>query len=209
MRKLKLTEYILIINFVVYIILSILCFNPLIISNDVLIWVAQSNYMIYYHFLYYEFFTAIFVHLNLAHILSNSLFLLIFGYRCEELFSKRDYSIIYIVSGLIGNILSLFLGLYSISGGSSGAILGIFSAILYALSVKEKRAFKSFIFIGLLFLIFIGAQYGVNPISHWTGFIVGLILGRYLFKKSETNRNKKIISKNESKYKKKIIFKNK
>jgi len=134
---------------------------------------------------------------------------LIFGYRCEELFSKRDYSIIYIVSGLIGNILSLFLGLYSISGGSSGAILGIFSAILYALSVKEKRAFKSFIFIGLLFLIFIGAQYGVNPISHWTGFIVGLILGRYLFKKSETNRNKKIISKNESKYKKKIIFKNK
>ena len=195
MRKLRLTEIILIINFIIYIIMAILSLNPIIISTDILIWIAQSNYMIIYHFLYYQFLTAMFVHLNLAHILSNSLFLLIFGYRCEDLFSNRDYLIIYLVSGLAGNLLSLLLGPYSISGGSSGAILGIFSAILYAISVKEKKSFKTFLLVGIIFLIFIGAQYGVNPISHWIGFIVGIILGRYLYRKANKIQKRKSLMK--------------
>lgn len=203
MRRLKITELLLIINVLIYIISAILSFNAFAISNTVLIWIAQSNYMILYNYLYYEFLSAIFVHLNLAHILSNSLFLLIFGYRCEELFSTRDFILIYLISGLIGNFLSLLLGIYSISGGSSGAILGIFAATLYAISKEEKRAFKTYLLIGIIFLLFIGAQYGVNPISHWAGFLVGILLGRYLFNKSKSNKEKKSISKDK---KKKILI---
>jgi rhomboid protease GluP len=203
LRKLKITEILLIINVAIYIVSAILSFNAFAISNTVLIRIAQSNYMIIYNFLYYEFLTAIFVHLNLAHILSNSLFLLIFGYRCEELFSTRDFLIIYLISGLIGNFLSLLLGINSISGGSSGAILGIFAANLYAISQEEKKAFKTYLLIGVIFLLFIGAQYGVNPISHWSGFLVGIVLGRYLSIKSKSKREKKSISKDR---KKKILI---
>ncbi|MBD3227454.1 MAG: rhomboid family intramembrane serine protease [Candidatus Lokiarchaeota archaeon] len=190
MRKLKITEIILIINSIVYVILSIIGFNFIIISDSVLIWIAQYNYMIIFYFLYYQFFTALFVHLNLAHILSNGIFLLLFGYRCEDLYSTRDFILIYLVSGLVGNFLSLFLGVNVISGGSSGSILGIFSATLYAISKKEKKSLKIYIFIGIFFLLFMGAQYGVNPISHWIGFIVGFFLGRYLFNKSLERKEK-------------------
>ncbi|MHA1269204.1 MAG: rhomboid family intramembrane serine protease [Candidatus Helarchaeota archaeon] len=185
MRKLKLTEYLILINTIIYIILAILSLNPLIISTTFLIWTAQYNYFIYFYFLYYEFFTAIFIHFNLAHLFGNLLFLLIFGYRFEDFFSNREYIIVYLSSGISGNIFSLFLGIFSLSGGSSGAILGIFSATLYAISVREKRSFKSLLFIGIIFMIILGAQYGVNPISHWIGFIVGLFLGRYFIKKSK------------------------
>lgn len=190
MRKLKITEIIVIGNFIIYVILSILSLNFLVISDSILIWIAQSNYMIVFYSLYYEFFTALFVHLNLAHILSNCLFLLLFGYRCQELYSTRDFALIYIGSGLAGNFLSLFLGLNVISGGASGSILGIFAATLYAISKKEKKSLKIYIFIGIFFLLFMGAQYGVNPISHWIGFIIGFFLGRYLFNKSIHKKEK-------------------
>ncbi len=204
MRKLKITEIILIINIVVYIILAVLSLNPIVISNNILIWVAEYNYLVLFYFFYYQIVSAIFVHLNLAHLLSNSLFLLIFGYRCEDFYSTFKYLNIYLISGIVGNLLSLLFGPNFLSGGSSGAIFGIFSATLYALSSKEKESFKAYLLIGILFLIFSGAQYGVNPISHWSGFITGLLLGKYLLQNSAHDNNPK---NSQKKHKKKILLK--
>ena len=48
MRKLRLTEILVIINVIIYVILAILSLNGLIISDDVLIWTAQFNYFVVY-----------------------------------------------------------------------------------------------------------------------------------------------------------------
>ncbi|MHA1250858.1 MAG: rhomboid family intramembrane serine protease [Candidatus Helarchaeota archaeon] len=180
----------MIINIVVYIILAVLSLNPIVISNNILIWVAEYNYLVLFYFFYYQIVSAIFVHLNLAHLLSNSLFLLIFGYRCEDFYSTFKYLNIYLISGIVGNLLSLLFGPNFLSGGSSGAIFGIFSA--------------AYLLIGILFLIFSGAQYGVNPISHWSGFITGLLLGKYLLQNSAHDNNPK---NSQKKHKKKILLK--
>jgi drug/metabolite transporter (DMT)-like permease len=45
--------------------------------------------------------------------------LLIFGLRAEQLFRTREYLLIYVVSGLTGNLLTLLFGPEMISAGAS------------------------------------------------------------------------------------------
>ncbi len=59
---------------------------------------------------YYQLFTSMFVHANIAHLAGNMLFLFIFGFRAEEMFSLPEYLGIYFLGGLAGNTLSLVLG---------------------------------------------------------------------------------------------------
>src|SRR3972149_4661780 len=57
---------------------------------------------------YYQLLSSMFVHANIAHIAGNMIFLLVFGFRAEEMFSLPEYLLIYLLGGLTGNILSLF-----------------------------------------------------------------------------------------------------
>jgi len=51
---------------------------------------------------WWQLFTAMFAHVDLLHLLSNMLFLLVFGIRGEELFSEKEFFLIYFAGGLSG-----------------------------------------------------------------------------------------------------------
>jgi len=192
-RKLSITEWLVLINIIIYIILSIIGLSALTLNPDVLVFFAQYNKFIFERGYIWELITALFVHFHLGHLLGNLIFLLLFGYRSEDFYDWKKYLIIFLISGLIGNLLGLFLGPEFLSAGASGAIFGLFGSLIYPLKRESSRSLKGMIFIGVIFLIFSGMNYNVDSISHWVGFIVGLFLGKYF---SKTARKKeKIIPK--------------
>lgn len=129
---------------------------------------------------FYRLFTAIWIHKDIVHLISNLLFLFIFSVRLEEL--KQGYIVIltFIVSGIIGNIATFAFLLLQIninSLGASGAIFGLLGALVYLLRGKSKHERrKMYYFIFIFLTITIGQD--TNVISHFFGFLGGFLLMR-------------------------------
>ena len=80
----------------------------------------------------YRLITSIFLHGGLIHLACNMYSLYVIGPQLESFFGKIKYTIIFIGSGIIGNLLSMaFLQNSFVSVGASGAIFGLLGAILY------------------------------------------------------------------------------
>ena len=77
----------------------------------------------------YRLFTAMFLHGSLGHVFFNVYALLIFGRSLEPVFGRIRLLLIYLLGGLTGSALSLWLGgLDGASVGASGAVFAIFAA---------------------------------------------------------------------------------
>ncbi len=129
---------------------------------------------------WYRLITAFWIHGNLVHLASNLLFLLIFSTRLEDLEKGYLVFLVFLGSGLIGNLATLgfiLLGVDFISLGASGAVFGLLGAVLFVLKGKSKRERRSMAyFIFIFFVITIGQD--TNFISH----LFGLIGGYYVMK---------------------------
>ena len=79
---------------------------------------------------YYRLITSAFLHIGLLHLLVNSYSLYVIGPQIESFFGKTKYIIIYLVSAIFGNLLSM-LFTDGISAGASGAIFGLLGSMLY------------------------------------------------------------------------------
>lgn len=82
-----------------------------------------------------ELFTSMFLHFGIDHLASNMIVLIAVGLPLEKLIGPVRFGIIYLVSGLAGNVLSMALelrtGLFAVSAGASGAVLGLMGAVIY------------------------------------------------------------------------------
>ncbi|MFX0050573.1 MAG: rhomboid family intramembrane serine protease [Candidatus Hodarchaeota archaeon] len=127
----------------------------------------------------YRFFSSIFIHANVVHLASNILFLIIFGFRLEELKSSTMVILVFIVSGLIANLASLiwfFIAFPINSVGASGAVFGLLGAVYFIVRGKTKHERrKALYFLVIFFLITIGQD--INFIAHLFGLIGGISLG--------------------------------
>jgi rhomboid protease GluP len=141
---------------------------------------GQVNEFVIYYGQYYQLFTSMFVHANIAHLAGNMLFLLIFGLRGEEMFSLPEYLSIYFLGGLTGNLLSLLLLPLDLpSVGASGAIFAMFGAC----TIYARRAVRQSIIGALIyafFLLFLSSGLGVNNFAHIGGLVTGLLIGYVL-----------------------------
>lgn len=81
---------------------------------------------------YYRLITAAFTHYELFHIIFNMYALYIIGSQIESFIGKRKYIIVYLFSALTSSLLSMaFLDSNTYSLGASGAIFGLFGALIY------------------------------------------------------------------------------
>jgi len=170
------TCIIIALNIIVYCYTSWLSGNLIQISDYVLFHYGQVNYFVIYYGWYWQLFTAMFVHVNIMHLLGNMLFLLIFGLRAEDLFAIHEYLLIYFLSGLAGNLLTLLLGFDMVSAGASGAIFGMFGAC----TIYVRRAIGQSIIGALMYAVFllvISSGPTVNNLAHLGGLAVGLLIG--------------------------------
>ena len=94
---------------------------------------------IYKNYKIWRYFSAIFVHLSLLHILMNSLTTVIFGSLIESIIGFEIFAIIYLGSGIGGTYMSsAMMDRFSSSVGASGAIMGIIVSLIGILVVNWK-----------------------------------------------------------------------
>ncbi len=120
--------------------------------------------------------TAMFVHGDVIHWLSNMLFLLIYGLRLEELKGSRWVVFIFLLSGFTGNVISLIIMKPEIiSLGASGGVFGILGALLVTLRRLYPSQARAMIFLAIIFFI-LTISVGTNIFSHFGGLASGSLL---------------------------------
>jgi rhomboid protease GluP len=128
--------------------------------------------------------SAIFLHFGAMHLLLNSIALWDVGKLTERMFGPWRLLGIYLIAGLFGNILSLDIqGNEAVSGGASGAIFGLYGALLIFLwrerDFIDRREFK-WLFGGAvgfsILTITLGfVMPGIDNAAHIGGFIAGIV----------------------------------
>ena len=78
---------------------------------------------------YWRLFTAMFLHANLLHLFFNCFALFIFGRLVEGVYGHSRFTIIYVLAGLSGGVISYMFNKNAIAVGASGAIFGILGAL--------------------------------------------------------------------------------
>lgn len=182
---------IVIINIVVYIVLSIMgdpedalfmyhhgaCYLPAVMQGE-----------------YYRIFTSMFLHFGFYHIAYNMLSLIFVGDILERAVGPVCYLIIYLCGGAAGNLLSLWMSLksgnYVISAGASGAIFAVIGALLY-IAFRNRKTFgqqnvKKLLIMVLLMIMQGTIDKGVDGFAHLGGLIGGFLLAVLLYHKKRS-----------------------
>lgn len=129
--------------------------------------------------------TSMFMHFSLAHLGSNMLYLAIAGYNLEKVCGRLRFLIIYLLSGIGGNLISAgwysLKGMNTISGGASGAIYGLIGTIALLTFMSFRRLRPTYVFMRIIILlIFVFyssfARTGVDGAAHIGGFFFGILL---------------------------------
>ncbi len=129
--------------------------------------------------------TAIFVHIDLYHLLSNLCFLLLFGSIAETVFQRGSYLTLWFLAGIAGSVSQLaVLSPRGYGYGASGVAFGLVGALWSAYS-SERVAFPArrwsvALLLGIFIILgfvpdWIHSHY-INA-AHLGGLLAGMILG--------------------------------
>ena len=128
---------------------------------------------------YYRLVTSMF-----QHLLNNMVMLGALGWNLEAVTGKIRFILIYMFSGIGGNLLSLFLnrnsGVYVVSAGASGAVFGLMGALLFA-AIRNRGHVWRVSRRGLFFMVALSLYFGlsssgVDNAAHIGGLICGFLL---------------------------------
>ena len=129
--------------------------------------------------------SALFLHFGLLHLATNMFALWECGYFVERMYGWPGFLVIYILSGLVGNVLSLLVqGDHAVSGGASGAIFGVYGALLvYLWSVRRQLSKHEFHWLFWGAMVFsamsVGMGFaipGIDNAAHIGGLVSGLLM---------------------------------
>lgn len=132
--------------------------------------------------------TATFVHIGIIHIALNMWVLATAGPLVERMVGNIGFLLLYLVAGLGGSLASLFWNPMLVSGGASGAIFGIYGALLGLLlrahgSIPSKALAKlrnsGLGFLGYN-LVFGMMQKNIDSAAHVGGLAAGFLCGLVL-----------------------------
>lgn len=145
---------------------------------------------------YYRIFTGLFLHFGINHLLNNMVILGAIGWNLEMEVGRIRFLIIYFISGIGGNLISLYSNALQetnvVSAGASGAIFGLMGALLYVVVVNRGRVGR-LTGRGMLFMVILSLYFGVTSsdvdnFAHFGGLIFGFLTALLLYNK----RKKKI-----------------
>ena len=133
---------------------------------------------------YWRLFTAMFLHVGVAHLALNGFALFIFGQLVERAYGHVRFLTIYVLAGLFGSVTSFLFNTISIGAGSSGAVFGVLGA-LAAFFVAEREMFGAMarrnltgvLVIGAISLVYGLVTPGIDNWAHMGGFAGGFAIG--------------------------------
>ena len=136
---------------------------------------------------YHRLVTAMFLHQDIDHLFNNMIMLLLVGAIVEHYLGHVTFAIMYFLTGIFGNLLSMAYEIKNdlnwVSLGASGAVMGVVGFLVVWLFINRRSLVKDksmLIRLAFLFLFVIDScffQAGANTIAHLGGFIAGFIFG--------------------------------
>lgn len=147
----------------------------------------------------YRIITSAFLHNGIIHLTFNMYALYIIGKDVESFFGHVKYSVIYLLSIILGSLLSLvFSNGFIVSVGASGAIFGLMGALLffgYNYRVTLNNSITRQIIPIILLNLFIGAMIpSIDNFAHLGGLIGGYLAAMMVGIKYKTTKSEKINS---------------
>ena len=124
-------------------------------------------------------FSAMFVHIGLQHFVLNMVTLYFLGRIAEDLFGSKAFLVLYILSGLMGNLFVMTFSPEVVAAGASTALFGIFGAIASLRFIARSpyiqylsQSYTSLILVNILFSF----MPGISLAGHLGGLVGGGIL---------------------------------
>ena len=122
---------------------------------------------------------AMFVHIGLQHFVLNMVTLYFLGRIAEDLFGSKAFLVLYILSGLMGNLFVMTFSPEVVAAGASSALFGIFGAIASLRFIARSpyiqylsQSYTSLILVNILFSF----MPGISLAGHLGGLVGGGIL---------------------------------
>jgi len=138
---------------------------------------------------WWQFFTQIFVHFNLEHLLVNMVFLILISHLAD--IDDKELLSAYLLSGFFASfIVFLFYPFESIIAGSSTPIFGLLGFTFYrAIRAAEKKADekmqeKRLLYLIAVLLLFILSSEG-SYFLHLIGFLTGVLVSKGFFESKQ------------------------
>jgi rhomboid protease GluP len=144
---------------------------------------------------YYRFFTYMFLHFGLDHIVNNMIVLFFIGDKLERIVGKVKYLCIYFISGILAGMASLGYNMlknnYVVSAGASGAIFGVVGAMAFIVLINKGRikdiSSRQIVVFVLLSLYGGLTSQGIDNAAHIGGLLSGAILAAILYRMHKRN----------------------
>ncbi|UOQ93737.1 rhomboid family intramembrane serine protease [Halobacillus shinanisalinarum] len=122
--------------------------------------------------------SSMFLHIGTLHLLMNMLALYYLGAAVERIYGTLRFTFIYFLAGIFGGLASFMLN-PQVAAGASGAIFGLFGALLY-FGVHYKRLFFRTMGYNLIFVIGINLAFGILVPQVDNGAHMGGLLGGFI-----------------------------
>ncbi len=141
---------------------------------------------------YWRLITPIFLHIGFLHFALNNLAIYYLGKVTEKIYGSVRFFSIYLIAGIIGNIASFLFLPSNIAAGASGAIFGLFGALLYFGYIYPDLFFRT---LGrdVLTIIGINLVFGIvvpniDNFAHIGGLIGGFIVASIVHLPKQKNK---------------------
>ena len=138
---------------------------------------------------YYRIISSLFLHFGISHLLNNMVMLGALGWNLEMEVGRVRFLLIYFISGIGGNFISLYSNIVHkenvVSAGASGAVFGLMGALLYVVILNRGRVGRlterGMLIMVVLSLYFGITSSGVDNFAHLGGLICGFLLTAVIY----------------------------
>jgi rhomboid protease GluP len=131
---------------------------------------------------YWRLVLPMFLHVSFFHLLTNLFGLIIFGSMVERTFGPRNFVVIYLTAGVMGNAVSFLAG-PNPGVGASGSVFGILGAFgIYLLLNRRmlgqmgRQQLTSIGFIVAINVVLGLATTGIDNAAHFGGLLAGILV---------------------------------
>ena len=141
--------------------------------------------------------SSMFLHIGTLHLLMNMLALFYLGSAVERIYGSWRFTVVYLLAGVFGGLASFMLNPH-VAAGASGAIFGLFGALLF-FGVQHKQLFFRTMGWNLLFVIGLNIVFGllvpqIDNGAHFGGLIGGFVASAFVHLPNEKNRTRQLLA---------------
>ncbi len=168
-------------------------------DTDIMLRMGALSVQTFLEGAWYQVVTSMFLHFGWRHLFNNMVLLTYVGCELERRIGSPAYAVLYLVSGVCGNIASVCYYMYAgdvVSAGASGAVFGVIGALFVVLlffrSESETLTASRLVAMTVITIYYGLTTAGVDNAAHIGGLISGIIGGFLLSKILQYGKLKRV-----------------